>query len=567
MRQVPSLLSLLTVSIIFNSTAHAVIPLNPEWDWQSNPLGQVATGLGVADLNGDGWIDHVVANGNDIYRQPVAVYLNQGDGTFPSNPSWISSDIDYHGHLDLADVDGDGNLDCGVAVYLGPGGFGSPGRVKLYAGNGDGTFSAYPIWQSSDSFYCFSVAFGDLDTDGDPDLACATGDDYYNNAEQRRVYRNVGGQLGSTPAWMSQENEYSLDAVWADFNEDGRLDLAFAGTSGPNRIYFATPGGLETQAGWSSTDVSIYANTVTAGDVNGDGSVDLAIADNYQLGGYGRAKIYYNLGNGTLSESPDWQSSQGWYGSHVSFIDIDEDADLDLATGGWWDPVRIYENDGGGLGTAPAYTSATNSVIENEVWEDFDNDGIQYGLGAAWAGDGERRLFLLPTRPARKLIEVTVAGSAIDPADIYLDSDDAWLVLPEAPAAGTEIHATYVGSADVDLLLSNWDDDRGQFLFYNLRNPVEVSIESPPFAVRLHAGPNPSAGTVRLVLENAPLGRVGLWEVFDARGRRIRSWETRDPITEWDGRDEQERSLLAGVYWIRWSLPGERSIRTKVIRR
>jgi len=90
--------------------------VNPSW--QSSPQGYVSTGCCLRDLDGDGYPDLVVANGNDMARQPVTVYRNLG-GTFPVTPTWVSEDSDYCGHCDLADVDGDGKLDLAVAVYLG----------------------------------------------------------------------------------------------------------------------------------------------------------------------------------------------------------------------------------------------------------------------------------------------------------------------------------------------------------------------------------------------------------------------------------------------------------------
>ena len=68
-----------------------------------------------------------MANGNDMARQSVVVYLNPG-GSFPLRRPGPPRDVDYHGHLDLADVDGDGALDLAVAVYLGAGGFEPPVR-------------------------------------------------------------------------------------------------------------------------------------------------------------------------------------------------------------------------------------------------------------------------------------------------------------------------------------------------------------------------------------------------------------------------------------------------------
>jgi hypothetical protein len=533
--------------------ASAVIPLPTTPDWESTPNGLYGTGLGVGDLNGDGWVDLVVSNGNDMARQRVSVYLNNGAGSYAVAPTWSSSDIDYHGHLDLADVDGDGVLDCAVAVYLGAGGFGSKGRVKLYKGNGDGTFSANPVWQSSDTFYCFSLAFGDMNMDGRPDLACATGDDYNDLTERRRVYRNLGTSLETTPSWQSTEVEYSLDAVWADFNNDGALDLAFAGTSCPNRIYFSQGGVLQTTAGWSSTDTSIYGNTVAAGDVDGDGWIDLAIADNNQLGGAGKYKLYRNLA-GVISPTPTWQSSQGGYGSNVSLIDVDEDGDLDLATGMWWGPVRVYENLGGTLGTSPAYSSATSSVIENEVWEDVDNDGLQRGLDATWVANGSRKLFYFPARPVRQILSVTVGDVAVAPSTVLLDRDDAWMVLPYAPAAGEIVRASFVSSADVDLALSNWDTSEGEYLFRNLRNPTAVS-EPLAGGIRLILTPNPSRGSVELALGEAALDDRGEVEIFDPLGRRILNLSAGTGMLVWDGRDASGRHVPRGVYFVRWTRP------------
>ncbi|MDM7914528.1 MAG: VCBS repeat-containing protein, partial [Candidatus Eisenbacteria bacterium] len=495
-----SLLPALILAMLFAGPAAATFSLSSTPDWESNPNNLYGTGFAVGDLDRDGWVDLVVANGNDMARQNVAVYRNQGDGTYAAAPTWTSQDVDYHGHLDLADVDGDGALDCAVAVYLGSGGFSQPGRVKLYKGNGDGTFSATPVWQSAESFYCFSCAFGDVDNDGRPDLACATGEDYNGNPERRRLFRNVGGALETMPSWMSSEIEYSLDVTWADFNNDGWLDLAFAGSSGPNRVYFNEEGTLEPSAGWSSGDASLYANTAAAGDYDADGWVDLAIADNNQLGGSGHFKVYRNAG-GTLGATPIWQSAQTGYGSHVSWIDLDEDGDLDLATGMWWGPVRIYENLGGALATSPAFTTATSSVIENEVWEDVDNDGLQAALDATWTASGSRKLFTLPQRPVREIVSLTVDGVPVDPDQIELDADDAWIVLPSAPPVGASVRAIYVSSADIDLALSNWDPSEGEYLFLNHRDPSLVAELAPIGTIRLLVSPNPSSGAATILLE------------------------------------------------------------------
>ena len=73
----------LAVSIACPALGQAVYPDYP--DWYSADT-QVSTGGALVDLDLDGWLDLVVANGNDIYQQRVVVYYNQGDGTFPASP-------------------------------------------------------------------------------------------------------------------------------------------------------------------------------------------------------------------------------------------------------------------------------------------------------------------------------------------------------------------------------------------------------------------------------------------------------------------------------------------------
>ena len=553
---------LAVVLLVLAAPAFADMPLETTPAWTSTALGHVATGGGWADLDGDGWLDLIAANGNDIHRQNVVVYRNDGAGNLPLTPSWSSGDVDYHGHLDLGDVNGDGFMDVVVGVYLGPNGFGDPGTAKLYLGTPDaGFFTDMPVWTPAQDFYCFRVALGDVDGDGDLDLACASGESYYGYPEPQRVFLNTGGTFETTPSWTSDESGYALDVTWADIDLDGDLDLAFSGEDDLNRVYFNAQtegGGLATTAGWISGDGTSYTNTIALGDWNGDGYPDFAAADNDQLGGPGRFKVYENS-LGTLAGSPAWSSATGGYGSHVSWVDLDLDGDSDLAGGRWWGAARLYENVGGGLSSTPVWTSSTNSVIENMFWGDVDNDGLRTdGLSVAY-GDGARTYVKLAATPIRDVLALRIDGLPLGPADYTVHRSDGWISLAAPPAAGEEIAVEFSYSQDLDLGITNWDGSVGNYLFRNTGSLV--AAPEAPLGFSLLASPNPLRRSTVLRYSGEGASRAEL-AVYDVTGRRIRALHD-GPLHgglrswEWDARDGTGRPVAAGVYFARLRMGGQ----------
>ncbi|MBK8978732.1 MAG: VCBS repeat-containing protein [Planctomycetes bacterium] len=461
------------------AAAQLPVPFPTTPTWESDRPG-VSTGGAFADLDRDGAPDLVIANGNDIRRQSVVVYRNAGNGTFPTSPTWSSSDIDYHGHLDVGDVNGDGWPDVVVGVFLGPNLWGDPGRAKLYLNDGAGNLSATPVWTSGDRFMSFSVALGDVDLDGDLDLAVATGEPYYDPPDFDRVYLNRGGTFSAMPDWTSATRTHSMDVGWWDVDRDGDLDLAFAGASGPNRIYFNQGGVLQTTAGWASTDNggSHNSNTLAFGDVDGDGAPDLAIADNSQLGGgRGTFRVYRNTGT-TLTTVPWWESARfaNGYTSAVAFHDFDLDGDLDLVAGGWWTPTVWFRNVGGTLPTTPTWQSARTSVVEALFFADVDRDGLRPVAGEVHAATGGR-LFRLRQAPVHAVSAVRVDGQPVASGGYAFDPDAGWISFAATPLV--DVRIDYVVTDAADLGVSNWDQDKGNYLFRR-RPIVDVTQTRPP---------------------------------------------------------------------------------------
>ncbi|MBM2840867.1 MAG: repeat protein [Bacteroidetes bacterium] len=524
---------------------YAQVPFNTSPTWISTDPGY-ATGAAWADINKDGWLDLVVANGNDMARQRVVVYYNTGTGTLPQTPNWQSSDIDYHGHLSVGDVNKDGYPDVAVSVYIGAAGFSQKGRIKLYR-NQAGTLETAPSWVSRDSFYTFSCAFGDADGDGDLDLAAAGGEAYNSRAERNRIYYNRNGRLDSLPGWMSSQALYSYDVGWGDFDNDGRLDLVFANERGPNRMYKNYGDSIGTIPFWSSTDASQQANSLVIGDVNDDGYLDLAISDNNQLGGTGKFKIYLNNA-GTLGTTPWWTSTWSGYGSGITFADIDRDGDKDLITGGWWQPCRIYTNQAGSFSPAPQWTSTTSSVVEAIVFGDYDNDGLDT-LNVHFTSDGTKKLYYLPRAPLQGILSVRWNGDPDSVSPWCCDLENGWISFYSSPSSGVAIDVRAIASRSLDFAVSNWDNTLGNYLFRNTLPPVFVAEEeeTPSGFQLLQNYPNPfnPVTNFQFSIVNRQLT---ILKVYDLLGREVANLvnEVKQPgvyKAQWDA-----SGVASGVY-------------------
>lgn len=533
-------------------------------DWESLPQNAYSTGLGVADINQDGYDDIIVLDGNDMARQRVKVYYNNGNGTFPTSPSWNSADIDYHGKLAVGDINADGYPDVAVCIFLGPGGFSEPGGVKIYF-NQNGQLESTPSFRTADSLFTFSCALGDADGDGDLDLAVAGGQPYSLGIgpyqTPGRIYFNDNGVIQPLPGWTSQPSMAAMDVDFADMDGNGFLDLIFASHLVPNYIFLADSSGtIHTQPDWQSADYSYFANSLSVARIDSNPYPDVVISDNNQLGGQGRFKAYL-FDNAPAGQSvPQWYSGSGGYGSAVLAEDLDGDSLVDLIAGRWWSPIFIYTGTAAGFATMPGWSSSTNSVVEEYVLRDLDQDGrLSRQDSITISGDSVHVLSLSDSR-VEEILSVKLNNQLLAPGSDYtLVPGGNWISISQNLQTGDQVTVQYLVSQNRDLVVSNWDPGKGNYVFYNQNPPVAIAAaQEKPGTTQVQVYPNPfnQRCSFRVQLETRAI--VGL-KIFDVNGRLIKT-VLRGKLPagvhriSWKGDNQTGAPVSSGMYFYRYRI-------------
>lgn len=452
----------------------AQAPYNTNPDWRSLDR-RYATGGAIADINGDGWPDVVVSNGNDMRTERNGVYISNA-GVLPTSPTWESGDAAKHGHLFVADYDNDGDQDVAVAL-LNP--LSSEPGIKIYRNDG-GTLTSTPAWRSAASFYAWHPSWGDFDLDGDLDLLIGSSDAYGGRRWQNFIFINRGGVLDTTPGWSSADNRHLDHMEFADVDDDGDLDVVAIGSGTSNWIYRNNNGVIDTVPDWNSLDnTRQFANTLAIGDVTGDGRLDLIMSDNNQLsGGSGRFKLYRNNGAGSFEQTPGWSYFDG-YVSGVALADLNNDGRLDLATGAWWDNTRIFMNTGSGFASSPTWNSSARQVVEMIAFGDINRDGLttvrefkNINTGRTIRGPipfgnpiqraPGRKLYRLDRMPIERVVRVIVDGRVLARGDYSVNLPNSTITVAQAPLSSLSVE--YVYSRKLDMLVTDWENN-GNYVY------------------------------------------------------------------------------------------------------
>lgn len=265
------------------------------------------------------------------------------------------------GSLAWGDYDGDGDLDI---VLAGHDEKGTP-AARIYE-NRNGRF--VPVRADLPGVWAGDVAWGDLDNDGDLDLALAGQTD---RGPISRVFRNEGGRFAEVPVKLAGAAFSGL--AWGDTDGDDRPDLAVGG-SNRLQIYENERGELRQQ---DVTLGGVQFASLDWGDFDGDGDLDLAVGGEYHTGTAFRpvSRILVNEGAGGFVPADAGLPSLA--NSSVAWADYDGDGDLDLAISGFDASTAvscIFRNDGTGK-LAAIDAGLTGLGAGDVAWGDFDADG------------------------------------------------------------------------------------------------------------------------------------------------------------------------------------------------
>jgi|GEM_PF-2141391 len=341
--------------------------------------------LVAADFNNDGKTD---------LASPALVFINLGNGhfvkhTFQANGSYV----------EVNDYNADGNLDI----------FTSSGNTLL--GKGDGYFDAAELLVAN--YSCLSMAGGDFNSDGKPDIACT-------NSQSISIFLDSVGGHFSHPKTIYNANNLAISTIQsADFNNDGKLDLISANYNSSNfSIYFGNGSG-SFSAPVSHSSLPANATYLAIADYNGDGKQDIATtgstndvlcvflnngSGNFSAPSFSTTvsniipiyaadynndgktdilcdnssyfKVLINNGNGTSFTPLTTTISVGGY-DKFKMMDINKDGYLDLLNLLSSYAIEIYYGHGAGVYDTSPYIFHVSPNNNPRIFEmgDFNNDG------------------------------------------------------------------------------------------------------------------------------------------------------------------------------------------------
>ena len=333
-------------------------------------VGSLAYVIAVADFNKDGKPDLVTGNLSDSYT----TLIGTGSGGFTATTTATAGQSPTQ--VLTGDFNGDTNPDFAFINNAND-------AVRVVLGNGSGGFAA-PVVVATGLGSASSFAIGDVDADGDTDIAVTSG------GFTAAVLRNNGSGTFAAPQTLTIDTQ-SYDIGLRDLNGDGRADITVEGVNasvGRINVLLATA----TTAFTTAAPVPINnSGEMQFVDLNGDGKIDIATES---------GKAAYGNGNGTFAAPFTTTTATGFF---PRYADLNKDGRPDfvtaVSTGSSTNGVvKVRLNGGDGqfvdnvLATPPVTVTGPAAPGQSVV-DDFNNDGFLDFVTYSNSSTGDLRFY------------------------------------------------------------------------------------------------------------------------------------------------------------------------------
>ncbi|MEM7201310.1 MAG: VCBS repeat-containing protein [Planctomycetota bacterium] len=390
--------------------------------------------VAAADLDGDGDVDLVSGEGDEL----VLLYQD-GPLTFTAQPLPAAASSEF---LALGDIDDDGDLDL-VS--------GADGVLVLLYQDGPRSFTAQPLPTTGHPRH---LALADVDGDGDLDLAVTTGDTPENAALELFVL--------TAPRLMVAQpvvplRDFALDLVVADLDRDGAAEILVP------QGELDAPGWIEVVAETSPGVFGVerelptgeFPFAITAADLDGDGDVDVAAANNRSED----VSILRQEASGAFTAEPPLPTTE--IPDFIVAADLDGNGLVDLLTAGG----RIISGEltmffqGVARGFPTGLTLPLVATPAALAAGDLDGDGdLDLVAGNGTLGfDGE--LVMLYQDAPRTFSAALIQGAGRDPVALVIADLD--------------------GNGGQDVITANDDVDRLEVRYQDTPRQFTTAVELP----------------------------------------------------------------------------------------
>jgi hypothetical protein len=347
--------------------------LAPTVEFNQNTLAGLSNdvsnswGVSWGDYDNDGFDDLYVAEYD--MSSGSFLYHNNGDGSFTKETSGV---VTSDGGSSIAgtwgDYNNDGQLDLFVANNTGA-------MNALYKNNGGGNFTKITTGDIANySGYCHGASWVDYNNDGYLDLFVTD----YMPTRFNLLYKNNGDETFTliTNSLIAQEAKYSIGATWADYDNDGDMDVFIPATNGGSNSLYRNDGA---DAFTKMTNIGIVADNANSvgcswGDYDNDADLDLFVTNTSGQNNF----FYQNNGDGTFTEiTSGLLVTDGGLSSSSNWVDFDNDGDVDLyVCNDQSDKNTMYINNGvGSFSKLETLLSENLGNSYSQAWSDYDNDG------------------------------------------------------------------------------------------------------------------------------------------------------------------------------------------------